>query len=228
MNGAFAFERTVEPTVEPVLLAEMKRHLREYDSVTTNDDDIANLIKAGREWAEEFTGRALFDQTWRLTLGSRLGTYIGGDRVSGYTPGIIPFGRYEWMEWVRRGEIMLRKSPVLSIVSVLSVDDAGATTSVDAANYEVRERDSKWPRIVPLDGFTWPQTEGGLRITFRAGFADQDVSPAEGVAVVPVRFVQGIKLWVEAMYDRDEKLMPLLLKTAEDILRPERAALSLA
>ena len=65
---------------------EMKRHLRCFMSVTDEDADITNLIAAAREWAEDYTGRALVDQTWRLSLVNRSGYSVGGDRVSGYTP----------------------------------------------------------------------------------------------------------------------------------------------
>jgi hypothetical protein len=37
-----------------------------------------------------------------------------------------------------------------------------------------------------------------------------------------------MKLWAEANYDRDQYMMELLLKVAEQIIKPERADLSLA
>ncbi len=84
--------------------------------------------------------------------------------------------------------------------------------------------------IVPLNGITWP-TSGifaGFRITFRAGFADRLGSPQQDADVVPVRFKQAMKLWAEANYDRDPIMMPLLLKVAEQLVKPERADLQIA
>ena len=37
-----------------------------------------------------------------------------------------------------------------------------------------------------------------------------------------------MKLWAEANYDRDPVMMPLLLDVAEQIVKPERADLSIA
>ena len=62
----YSLTRSVEPTVEPVSLAEAKRHA----NVVASDDDllIAALIQAAREQVESDTSRALVNQTWRLKL----------------------------------------------------------------------------------------------------------------------------------------------------------------
>ena len=65
----YALERVSGPDIEPITLAEAKRHLGEFDDVTTRDDDVSGLIQAAREWVEDYTARALIDQTWRLTFG---------------------------------------------------------------------------------------------------------------------------------------------------------------
>ncbi len=67
---------------------------------------------------------------------------------------------------------------------------------------------------------------GDLRIEFRAGFIDQSTSPSTGT--VPRRFREAIMLYVEALHDRDEKMMEKLMQAAENIVRPERADLSFA
>lgn len=54
------------PAAEPVELAVAKAHLR-VDH-TTDDADIERKVSAARRWAENFLGRALITQTWRLTL----------------------------------------------------------------------------------------------------------------------------------------------------------------
>ena len=59
----YSLTRSVEPTVEPVTLAEAKRHA---NVVATDDDQlIAALIQAAREQVESDTSRALITQTWR-------------------------------------------------------------------------------------------------------------------------------------------------------------------
>lgn len=207
----FVLERVTQPDIEPVTLAEMRRHLRCYDDVTVDDDDITALIVGGRQWAESYTGRALIDQRWRLTLTDQEGAY---DPVQTPPPGC--YGHVDY----RRGEILLRRSPALEIVSFVTVNSAGDETAVDASAYELREADSKWPRIVSLTGSGW--TSGTFRVVFRAGYATREGSPQEDATVVPVAFAQAIKLWVEANYDRDEKMMAPLLETAERLLDQER------
>lgn len=217
----FVLERLSGPAIEVVTVAEMKRHLGEFASVTDRDTDIEGLIKSAREWVETFTGRALVDQQWRLTVGEQTswdswpppqairgpGYFIGDTRLD-------------------RGALYLRKSPALAIVSVATLDDAGESTTMDAASYALREEFSKWPRIVLLNGGTW--ATGITQITFRAGFADRTGSPQQDASVVPERFKQAIKLHVEAMYDRDSNMMQKLLDTAETLIRPERCELGLA
>lgn len=222
----FTLERVSGPEFEPVTLAEMKKHLRAFTSVTDDDAQITDLIIAGREWLEDYTGRICIDQTWKLILDSRT---VTGDAVTGFTgyPIRSGYGYYAGIfDWSMRGEILLRRSPVLSVISVKAVDLAGAETAISASTYELREPDSKWPRLVALNGAPW--TSNMLRIVFRAGYADQIGSPGEGSEVVPARFKQAVKLWVEANYDRDEKMMPLLLETAQGLVKADRAELSLA
>jgi len=218
----FTLERIALPDIEPVTLAEMKRHLRCFAGATDEDEDVAALIVAAREWVEDYSARALIDQTWRLTIEGGL------NRVPGFdAPRFVGgFGHREWMHWIRRGELLLRRAPVIEITSFTSTDAAGVVTDIDQAGYALREKDSKWPRLVPLNGTTW--TTGTLKIEFRAGFADRLGSPQEDASAVPMRFKQAIKLWGEAHYDRDAVMMPLLLNVAEQLLKPERADLAIA
>jgi hypothetical protein len=222
----FTLERLTDPEIEPVTLAEMKRHLRGFVGVTEEDDDITALITAAREWVEDYTGRVLVDQTWRLTLMGRPGSTFGGDIVGGHRgPGPVNYGYYYgFWRWGRYGELALRKAPVLALTQFVSVDSAGVETDVDASTYELREANSKYPRIVALNGATWSTwLTGDLRIKFRAGFADRTGSPVTGAEVVPERFKQAIKLWTQANYDRDPATMKTTIEAAENLIRSERS-----
>ena len=211
----FVLERVTNPEIEPVSLTEMKLHLGEFDDITTRDDEVSNVIAAAREWAEDFTGRALIDQTWRISFGE----------VSAVESVAVPTCACGPSE-ARGTEILLRKSPVLSVISFKSVDADGAETDVDAANYELREAGGKWPRVVAKNGAAW--RPGIYRIVFRAGYADRDVSPQEGAEAVPNRFKQAMKLWIEANYDREKDMMQVLLDTAASLIRSERVEIDLA
>ena len=62
----YSLKRTSEPAVEPVTIAEAKKHLR----LSLGDDDsvIAAAITTARQAVERDTGRSLITQTWRLKL----------------------------------------------------------------------------------------------------------------------------------------------------------------
>ena len=209
----FTLEPVTGPDIEPVTVEELKRDLGEFSGVTDKDADMAALITSAREWAENLTGLACIDQTWRLTVGQ---------------PATLPVrGAVSWAAdnaWSRCG-ILLRRSPVLSIVSFGTVDADGVETAVDPADYALREADSKWPRIVALGGAAW--TTGTFRILLRAGYADRKASPQQDASVVPARLKQAIRLPAQAHFDADEN-MERLIKAATALLAPTKTGLGMA
>jgi hypothetical protein len=82
-----------------------------------------------------------------------------------------------------------------------------------ANGFELREKDSRWPRLAPLNGSTWML--GTYRVEFTAGFDDPEN--------VPFCFKQAIKLIAEKHYDRDGAMMEKLQTAAEYIIRHERS-----
>ncbi|PUB82390.1 MAG: hypothetical protein DBP02_15160 [gamma proteobacterium symbiont of Ctena orbiculata] len=56
------------PVDEPLTLGEAKEHLREPASLSAHDTQIEALIKAAREYAEEYTRRAFITQTIEMRL----------------------------------------------------------------------------------------------------------------------------------------------------------------
>ncbi len=98
--------RTVEPTAEPLTLAEAKAHLRL--SHGSEDELLNGLIRAARDDVERATGLALMDQSWRLVL----------DR------------------WPRGGCVMLMRYPVREILSVTAFGTEGEASLIDPADYE--------------------------------------------------------------------------------------------
>lgn len=97
--------RTVDPAVEPVTLAEMKRHLRlSHDS---EDEFLSGLIRAAREDVERATGVAMIDQTWRLVL----------DR------------------WPQSGCVSLARHPVREILSVTMFGREGEASLINPDTY---------------------------------------------------------------------------------------------
>jgi hypothetical protein len=205
-------ELVSEPEIEAVELARMKRELREFESITTRDADITAKIKAAREWVEDFTGRVLIDETWRLSI-ERTGSLFTTDPDVGrvFSGAVGP-----------TRDVYLRRSPILAIVSVVTVDADGAETAVDAADYRLGEADSKWPMLVPVGSATWGSAN--IRVTFRAGFADMTGSPQDDASVVPERFKQAMILWVKGNYDDD----PDSFEAAKNLALPLRAHVGFA
>jgi uncharacterized phiE125 gp8 family phage protein len=66
--------RSVPPAVEPVTLAEAKAHLRV--DISTDDALIASIIKAAREWCEEYLNRSLVHTQWTMRMDSFPGEFV--------------------------------------------------------------------------------------------------------------------------------------------------------
>ena len=57
------YQITVQPLIEPITLSEAREHLRN-EGLTADDDYINTLITTARKWVENYTSRALINQTW--------------------------------------------------------------------------------------------------------------------------------------------------------------------
>ena len=192
----FLLERVLDPTSEPVTVAEAKTHMR----VEISDDDtyIETLITVAREWVEDYTGRALYDQIWRLTLTDGFANPETDENTT------TPIYTGAFTEGAKG--VLLRKSPVLALVGIISVDSAGTETVLDTADYQLLEADSKWPRLKANTGSTFGG--GTLKVTYRAGFADRTGSPTEGAERVPGLFKHAIKMLVAHYYENRELVGP--------------------
>lgn len=138
--------RAVPPTVEPVSVAESKAQLR----ILHNDDDadLAFLIEAAREWAEDFTSRSLVYQSW----------------VALYAA---------WPEVDDRTIILPR--PQLSVVELFryrDINDDWVELSEDD-DFTVSEIESS---IRLKSAFTWPSLSkdrvNPIEVVFRSGYGD--------------------------------------------------------
>lgn len=225
----YVLERVTNPSIEPVTVAQMITHLREFSSLSADrQEEIADLITTAREWAEEHTGRALVEQSWRLTLDRRLENPMNFP----LPPQGWPENGYGWLtgsmpdNW-RQGWL-LRRSPIIAITSFVSIADDGTETAIDPAAYLLQQPDSKFPRVMGTGGGSIAGDK--FAITYRAGFAPGVGSPdpEPDVALVPKTFTQAIKLYAGALYDRDKDMMDKLMKAAESVLSSERIELSMA
>lgn len=99
--------RTVEPTAEPVTLAEVKAHLRlDHDS---EDSLLDGLARGARQEVERATGLALLEQSWRLILDA----------------------------WPRNGCASIALHPVREIISITAYGTEGEASLINPADYQV-------------------------------------------------------------------------------------------
>ena len=138
-------KRTVEPTTEPVSLAEAKAQCR----VDSDDENtfITGLIQAAREYVEDTSHRALLTQTWRLSLDA----------------------------WPACDEIELPRPPLQSVTSLVYYDSAGTLYTLDSSKYGVDTDSEpgrvvlnwgeSWPSLT-LRSFN------PVQVTFKAGYGD--------------------------------------------------------
>jgi hypothetical protein len=163
-----AFLTLVQPVQEPVSLPWMKNYLRLDATLTADDELISSLIRAAREWAENFCERAFVFQTKRLLMDFFPGYVdfkLAGQRVSS------PFvsGSNAILVGIRYA-IALPWPQVRSIVEFLYQDQNGASQSFTVLNsnsdptdddldpnfYCIQDLDSQPARLMPLFGQMWP------------------------------------------------------------------------
>jgi uncharacterized phiE125 gp8 family phage protein len=130
---------------EPLTLTEAKLHLRVDHS--TDDDLITALIKASREYCENFTRRAIPSQTFDLKL-------------DGF-PDLIE----------------LPMPPVTAITSITYVDANGDTQTLSSSLYRTdlpSGPKAQRARIEPAYGQVWPSTRAvvnAVTVRFVAGYS---------------------------------------------------------
>lgn len=179
---------SVEPSVEPVSLAEAKLHLRVDDDITSDDTLISALISAARQKVEIETRRALVTQTQVLKM----------DR--------FPSGESAVIE--------LPNPPLQSVSAVQYVDQNGDTQTLAAADYIV-DTASEPARITPAYNTFWPLTRAQINavtVTFVAGYAPGSGSPTDYAANVPQALKAAIKLLVGHWYENREAVGAVNLK----------------
>lgn len=152
-----------------------------------DDDRIAALIETARLGCEVVTRRALITQTWELALDA----FPASPGVAGYA-GRSPAGAIE-----------LPHPPLQSVTSVVYVDAAGASQTLDPSAYVVDTR-SEPGRLVPAYGTVWPATRHGypsaVVITYVAGYGATGAS-------VPRDIRNGILVRVGKLHEHPEGLV---------------------
>ena len=175
--------------MEPVLAASLRALLRE--TTTGLPDSEANeFIKEAREWVEEYTGIALIDQTWLLTLDSwPSGPTPWWDGVrDGYIPDLITDPHYVSIEMPRW--------PLSSITTVNVYDENDDATAVVVVDTFFVDTNSLPGRITLKQNASWPvalRRTNAIEITFVAGYG-------AAASDVPSALVRAVKQLAASLY----------------------------
>jgi len=161
--------QTQAPATKPVTLTEVKAHLDV--SYSNKDAQIEAYIAAATAHLDGWTGilgRCLCEQTWRQD-----------------------FDRFNRV-------LRLPLAPVIDVDSVAYEDVAGATQTIDEANYELLI-DDLGPYVKFLDSFAFPQIHDerpAVHVTYLAGYPTVD-----GVWSGPADIKHAILLLVRHWFD---------------------------
>jgi len=174
--------RATQPTVEPVSLADAKKHLR-VDS-TAEDDLIASLISTARAWCEDYTDRTFVQTRWTMRIDSfygevgspvQFGLKADGNNIEG-RQGTVPNLDVE----LPRPPMM--QSGTATAVVITYTPNAGASTATLAATEYRVDRQATPGVCRPLYGQTWPShlvDQNSTTVTWWAGYS------ADGTGVPP-------------------------------------------
>lgn len=160
--------------------------------VDIDDDDalIEALIQTARDKVEKSTGLALMSSTWDL-----------------------------WLDDFPCGEIQFTKPPVTAITWLKYTDGAGVLQTLAADQY-TSDLKSKYTRIVPGYGLTWPSARcamNAVNVRFVAGYAD--------AVAVPASIRSAMLLWIGHLYANRESVIVGTISAAlpmgvKDLLSP--------
>jgi uncharacterized phiE125 gp8 family phage protein len=140
------------PSGEPVVLADVKLNSRVIDS--TDDTLFPLLISTARRYAESYTGRSFFTQTWKLVL-----------------------------DCFPDCPIQLEKGDVQSVASITYMAMDGTQQTMPTTDYVV-DTSSAIARITPVFGKIWPipmPQMGSVQVTYVAGYGTSAASVPEGI-----------------------------------------------
>jgi uncharacterized phiE125 gp8 family phage protein len=180
-----ALKPITEPTAEPISIEDARLHLRldtDGNSPPAHPDDvlIGWLIQAGRELAEQYTGRTIAHRTMEQALD----------------------------QFPCSGEIQIETAPVRSITSVTYRDSNGDAQVLTDADYVLDDYkvDQVW--LLPAEDTSWPVTRSvinAVKIRFEAGYdLPEEVVPAQAL---PASIKAAILLMLGHYYENREDVV---------------------
>lgn len=193
------------PATEPISTAEAKAFLR--IDTATEDTLIDNQIKTARIYCEEYTGRALINQTYEF--------YLDG------------FSEIEIRLWegiktgadltYRKPYISLPRSPLSSVTNIYTFDDADNGTVFSSSSYYV-DSVSQPGKVVLRKGQTYPtslRVANAVKITYVAGYGASATDVPEALRI-------GMREHISYMYEHrgDDALAAGMTVIAKQLYQP--------
>jgi uncharacterized phiE125 gp8 family phage protein len=169
------------PLAEPLVLADVKNHLRIDSDITSDDTMLTSFITAAREHGETLTGRTFITTVLRLRLDgfAQCGLGAGGGM----------------------NVIELERGIVRSIGSIHYLDMQGVQQTLDLATV-AQDLDSVPARLTPKFGQVWPipvPQIGSVWIDYTAGYGDT-------AAAVPQVIRQWMLVRVATLYEHRQEV----------------------
>ena len=175
--------QTAQPIAEPVSLDQLKQQCVVDSSFTDDDTLIAALGIAARQYAEKYTRRSFFNQSWQLTL-DHFPVYLYSGTVN---PALRRDFYYYSGVWTGM-TIAVPRPNCVSIDSITYVDLSGETQTLDSSDYVV-DLNSTPARIVPSPGIFWPldtlYIPGSVAVNFTSGSYVQQFTESFTVSASP-------------------------------------------
>jgi uncharacterized phiE125 gp8 family phage protein len=203
----------VEPTVEPVTLAQIYAQLRLTPAgsplVHPDDDMLLSQRLAARIDCENRTLRSFVKRKLRLVVGSREDHW--------------PWPQWHWRRgWCGPASIELPRPPLIEVLAVRYYDGSNVLQLVDPASYFVT--DDEPARLQFVDSFNLSGVSArpdALRIDYWAGYAPLGSPEDDFTTSVPEPIKQAILIGVELQH---EAMMPAdreaLERTQTYLLQP--------
>jgi hypothetical protein len=197
---------TTEPAVEAEAMSLAKLWLRVDDP--SQDQVIAELIRAARELCESQTGRATTSATYTQVL-DRFPLFLGNESLAGYPtmPAPIVSSGNIWPLSPATVAICLMRSPLIAVTSFQYYDAQGNQQTLTLNTDFVVDAVSEPPRLLPAPGGFWPTTQyraPAVTITYTAGYAT--------AAAVPGRMTLAMRMLLAHWWEHRESVSEMNLK----------------
>jgi len=158
---------TTAPTVEPLTMQEVKEYLRVEDN--TDERVVRPFIETARRLAEEHLGRTLMPTTYSLFIDTN------NDMDDPLWEGMRTGADLNYY----KNYIVLPRSPVTSVTSVSTFNDADTESTMASSKYYV-DNVSEPARIVLRQGETFPtalRVANAIKVVYVSGYTSAYAVP---------------------------------------------------